>query len=419
MKTLEAKPSDQNAENWKRENRPFTSTVPRPAPWGKSNRYAHSQKSSKSLIRFRCSNSCFLLATGIAGHERLFLAKLHPKAEKKTAKTAVFRHRWQAWKVVRSIAAELQRPRTPRNCWCSFAFFESSSSFDISIKNSVQRWSSDFQGLFRVVEKSGKLGEWMCQNAREMATEAKSMKTKYVDTEPIESDCCEYKKRKKIEDGKLTDYDRERAICPAHTSGQYSVEDSHACASVHCARWIKALRIFLRKTAFFAKEKERSETKKRTKEEEVEKEGRRSGWDAEKILKGKAAQPVLNPWLFVVPIASQTESQGWRVGNISAKSATTKMITSLRSRVFVTFRSSDTIQAHVHGPRAHTSAVAGFPSQTCTVPLHSRKVGTGVHEDVFRDGERKKWDHEDNQRGRGRERRKVLSDRILSRSNLN
>ena len=175
----------------------------------------------RSLIRFRCSNSCFLLETGIAGHERLSLAKWHPEAEKKLRKRAVFRHRWQAWKVVRSIAAVRQRPMTPRNWRYSFAFFEScyrtprfntssqpnqqtlntslpnsklslftslvvsrktkqhgalvitqcvlcmrkvcracmrrvcmtflhSLSFDISIKNSAQRWSSDFQGLFHV-----------------------------------------------------------------------------------------------------------------------------------------------------------------------------------------------------------------------------------------------------------------------------
>ena len=43
-----------------------------------------------------------------------------PKPRLETAKTAVFRHRWQAWKVVRSIAAVRQRPRTPRNWRCSF-----------------------------------------------------------------------------------------------------------------------------------------------------------------------------------------------------------------------------------------------------------------------------------------------------------
>ena len=48
-----------------------------------------------------------------------------PQSRGKTAKTAVFRHRWQAWQVVRSIAAVRQRPRTPRNWRCSFTFFQS------------------------------------------------------------------------------------------------------------------------------------------------------------------------------------------------------------------------------------------------------------------------------------------------------
>ena len=48
-----------------------------------------------------------------------------PQSREKTAKTVAFRPRWQAWKVVRSIAAVRQRPRTPRNWWCSFAYFES------------------------------------------------------------------------------------------------------------------------------------------------------------------------------------------------------------------------------------------------------------------------------------------------------
>ena len=48
-----------------------------------------------------------------------------PQSRGKTAKTAVFRHRWQAWQVVRSIAAVRQRPRTPRNWRCSFTFFKS------------------------------------------------------------------------------------------------------------------------------------------------------------------------------------------------------------------------------------------------------------------------------------------------------
>ena len=90
MKTLEAKPFDQNAENWKRENLLFTSTVLKAGTSAKSNRYARTQKSSNSLIRFRCSNSCFLLETGIAGHERLFLVEWHPKAEKELRRWPFF-----------------------------------------------------------------------------------------------------------------------------------------------------------------------------------------------------------------------------------------------------------------------------------------------------------------------------------------
>ena len=125
MKTLEAKPFDQNAENWKWENRLFISTMLEAGASGQNRIGTHALRSHRTVwFVFRWSNSCFLLETDIGGHERLFLAKWHPKAEKKTAKTAVFRHRWQAWKVVRSIAAVRQCPRTPRNWRCSFAFFE-------------------------------------------------------------------------------------------------------------------------------------------------------------------------------------------------------------------------------------------------------------------------------------------------------
>ena len=71
-----------------------------------------------------------------------------PQSRERIAQTAVNRHCWRAWKVVRSVAAVRQHPRTPWDWRCSFAF--SSLSFDISIKNSVQKWSSDLQGLFCV-----------------------------------------------------------------------------------------------------------------------------------------------------------------------------------------------------------------------------------------------------------------------------
>ena len=149
MKTLEAKPFDQNAENWKRENRLFIPTILEAGASGaKSNRYARTQKSSNSLIRFRCSNSCFLLESDIAGHKRLFLAKWHPKAEKKLRKRQFFdtadRHE-KLYGRSRLYASAQGRHETG-----GVLSLFSRLSFDISIKNSVQRWSSDFQGLFRV-----------------------------------------------------------------------------------------------------------------------------------------------------------------------------------------------------------------------------------------------------------------------------
>ena len=114
----------------------------------KSNRYARTQKSSNSLIRFHCSNSCFLLETGIAGHERLLLAKWHPKSEKKLRKRPFFdsadRHE-KLYGRSRLYASAQGRHETG-----GVLSLFSSLSFDISIKNSMQRWSSDFQGLFCV-----------------------------------------------------------------------------------------------------------------------------------------------------------------------------------------------------------------------------------------------------------------------------
>ena len=154
MKTLEAKPFDQNDEYWKQENRLFTSTVL--ADRAKSNRYARTQRSSSSLIRFRCSNSYFLLETGIAGHERLFLAKWHSKAEKELRRRPFFditdRHE-KLYGRSRLYSSAEGRQETG-----SVLSLFSSLSFDVSMKNSMQRWSSDFQGLFRVKIRKMVLG---------------------------------------------------------------------------------------------------------------------------------------------------------------------------------------------------------------------------------------------------------------------
>ena len=88
----------------------------------KSNWYAHTHKSSNNLIRFCCSNSCFLWH---CWSRKAFPRQMTPQSREKPAKTAAFRHRWEAWKVVRSMAAVRQRPRPPRNWRCSFTFFAS------------------------------------------------------------------------------------------------------------------------------------------------------------------------------------------------------------------------------------------------------------------------------------------------------
>ena len=121
----------------------------RPAPRGQNRIGTHALRNHRrSLIRFRCSNSCFLLETGIAGHERLSLAKWHPKAEKKLRKRPFFdtadRHE-KLYGRLRLYASAKWRHETG-----GILSLFSSLSFDISIKNSAQRWSSDFQGLFRV-----------------------------------------------------------------------------------------------------------------------------------------------------------------------------------------------------------------------------------------------------------------------------
>ena len=148
MKTPEAKPFDQNAENWKRENRLFTSTELEAGASGKIKSVRTHSKVIEQFDSFSLLKVLFLVRNWHCWSRKAFPRQMTPRSREKTAKTAVFRHRWQAWKVVRSIAAVRQRPRTPRNWRCSFTF--SSLSFAISMKNSVQRWSSDFEGLFRV-----------------------------------------------------------------------------------------------------------------------------------------------------------------------------------------------------------------------------------------------------------------------------
>ena len=120
----------------------------RPAPWGKIESVRTHSEVIEQFDSFSLLKLLFLVRNWHCWSRKAFPRQMTPQSREKTAKTAVFRHRWQAWKVVRSIAAVRQRPRTPRNRRFSFAFFETFLwHFN---KKSVQRWSSDFQGLFRV-----------------------------------------------------------------------------------------------------------------------------------------------------------------------------------------------------------------------------------------------------------------------------
>ena len=97
----------------------------RPAPRGKVESVRTHSEVIEQFDSFSLLKLFFLVRNWHCWSRKAFPRQMTPKAEKKTVKTAVFRHRWQAWKNVRSIAAVRQRPMTPRNCRCSFAFFES------------------------------------------------------------------------------------------------------------------------------------------------------------------------------------------------------------------------------------------------------------------------------------------------------
>ena len=132
----------------------------RPAPRGKIESVRTHSEVIEQFDSFSPLELLFLVRNWHCWSPKAFHRQMTTQSREKTAKTAVFRHRRQAWKVVRSIAAVRQRPRTPRNWRCFFCFF-SSLSFDISMKNSVQRWSSDIQGLFRVkIRENGAGKQW-------------------------------------------------------------------------------------------------------------------------------------------------------------------------------------------------------------------------------------------------------------------
>ena len=97
----------------------------RSAPQGKIKSVRTHSEVIEQCDSFSLLKLLFLVRNWHCWSRKAFTRQMTPQIREETAKTAVFRHRWQAWKVVRSIAAVRQRPRTPRNWRCSFTFFES------------------------------------------------------------------------------------------------------------------------------------------------------------------------------------------------------------------------------------------------------------------------------------------------------
>ena len=134
----------------------------RPAPWGKIESVRTHSKVIEQFDSFSLLKLLFLVRNWHCWSRKAFPRQMTPQSREKTAKTAVFRHRWQAWKLYgrsRLYASAQGRHETD-----GVLSLFSRLSFDISIKNSVQRWSSDFQGLFRV-----KIGK-MAQGSNDLST---------------------------------------------------------------------------------------------------------------------------------------------------------------------------------------------------------------------------------------------------------
>ena len=177
MKTLEAKPFDQNAENWKRENRLFISTVLEAGASGQNRIGTPYVRTHSEVIKqfdsFSMLNLLFLVRNRHCWSRKAFPRQMTPQSREKTAKTAVFRSADRHEKLYgrsRLYASAQGRHETG-----GVLSLFSRLSFDISIKNSVRRWSSDFQGLFRVKIRK------MAQGSDDLSTLPLSLKCDFFE----------------------------------------------------------------------------------------------------------------------------------------------------------------------------------------------------------------------------------------------
>ena len=120
----------------------------RPAPRGKIKSVRTHSEVSEQFDSFSLLKLLFLVRNWHCWSRKAFTRQMTPQIREKTAKTAVFHSADRHEKLYgrsRLYASAQGRHETG-----SVLSLFSSLSFDISIKNSMQRWSSDFQGLFCV-----------------------------------------------------------------------------------------------------------------------------------------------------------------------------------------------------------------------------------------------------------------------------
>ena len=97
----------------------------RPAPRGKIESVRPHSEVIEQFDSFLLLKLLFLVRNWHCWSRKAFPHQMTPQSREKNCENGRFRQRWQAWKVVRSIAAVRRRPRTQRKQRCSFAFFES------------------------------------------------------------------------------------------------------------------------------------------------------------------------------------------------------------------------------------------------------------------------------------------------------
>ena len=114
----------------------------------------HALRSHRTFWSFSQLKLLFLVTKSQCWSWKAFSRQMTHQGKEKTAKTAVFWIGLIGMKVLYSRSRLYASAQGRHETGGVLSLF-SSLSFDISLKNSVQKWSSDFQGLFRE-KKSGK-----------------------------------------------------------------------------------------------------------------------------------------------------------------------------------------------------------------------------------------------------------------------